>query len=103
MPQAWQLLQAARLTRIIQSLQDVRTLPQQLKFLARTPVVPAARARAIHPGGGILRPVVLEGGVAVGTWTAPGGTVKLDLWQRVTDAGALDAEIAAVSASCAFS
>lgn len=41
MPQAWQLLQAARLTRIIQSLQDVRTLPQPLKFLARTPIVPA--------------------------------------------------------------
>lgn len=41
MPQAWQLLQAARLTRIIQSLQDVRQLPQQLKFLERTPIVPA--------------------------------------------------------------
>lgn len=44
MPQAWQLLQAARLTRIIQSLQDVRQLPQQLKFLNRTPIVPAADA-----------------------------------------------------------
>lgn len=44
MPQAWQLLQAARLTRIMQSLQDVRQLPQQLRFLARTPVVPAADA-----------------------------------------------------------
>lgn len=44
MPQAWQLLQAARLTRIIQSLQDVRQLPQPLKFLGRTPVVPAADA-----------------------------------------------------------
>lgn len=41
MPQAWQLLQAARLTRIIQSLQDVRTLPNQLTFLGRTPIVPA--------------------------------------------------------------
>lgn len=41
MPQAWQLLQAARLTRIIQSLQDVRQLPGQLTFLARTPIVPA--------------------------------------------------------------
>ncbi len=44
MPQAWQLLQAARLTRIMQSLQDVRQLPQQLRFLARTPVVPAVDA-----------------------------------------------------------
>jgi len=34
MPVAWQLLQAARLTRIIQSLQDVRQLPQQLALLA---------------------------------------------------------------------
>lgn len=41
MPAAWQLLQAARLTAIIQSLQDVRQLPQDLRFLARTPIVPA--------------------------------------------------------------
>jgi len=38
---AWQLLQAARLTRIIQSLQDVRLLPSQLTFLGRTAIVPA--------------------------------------------------------------
>jgi len=38
---AWQLLQAARLTRIIQSLQDVRLLPAQLAFLNRTAIVPA--------------------------------------------------------------
>ena len=44
MPQAWQLLQAARLTRIMQSLQDARQLPQQLRFLARTPIVPAVDA-----------------------------------------------------------
>jgi hypothetical protein len=42
MPQAWQLLQAARLTAIIQSLQDVRQLPQDLRFLNRTAIVPAA-------------------------------------------------------------
>lgn len=44
MPQAWQLLQAARLTRIMQSLQDARQLPQQLRFLARTPIIPAVDA-----------------------------------------------------------
>ena len=38
----------------------------------RTPTVPAAHARKVHPGGGILRPVVLEDGVAVGTWSARG-------------------------------
>jgi len=42
MPAAWQLLQAARLTAIIQSLQDVRQLPQSLRFLGRTAIVPAA-------------------------------------------------------------
>lgn len=41
MPVAWQLLEALRLTRIMQSLQDVRLLPADLKFLARTPIVPA--------------------------------------------------------------
>ena len=44
MPQAWQLLQAARLTKIMQALQDTRQLPEQLKFLARTPIVPAVDA-----------------------------------------------------------
>lgn len=41
MPVAWQLLEALRLTRMIQSLQDVRLMPADLKFLARTPIVPA--------------------------------------------------------------
>lgn len=44
---AWQLLQAIRLTRIIQSLQDVRQLPQDLRFLARTPIVPAADSEVL--------------------------------------------------------
>jgi hypothetical protein len=39
----------------------------------RTPTVPAEHAKAVHPGGGILRPVVLEHGVAVGTWTRTSG------------------------------
>ena len=38
----------------------------------RTPTVPAEHARDVHPGGGILRAVVLEDGVAVGTWSARG-------------------------------
>jgi hypothetical protein len=36
-----QLLQAARINTIMQALQDTRLLPQQLKFLNRTSVVPA--------------------------------------------------------------
>ena len=63
----------------------------------RTPIVPAAHARAVHPGGGILRPLVLEDGEARGTWSQPGGVVKLDLWRRVMDTAALEAEIAAIS------
>jgi hypothetical protein len=39
----------------------------------RTPTVPLAHAKAVHPGGGILRPVVLEDGVAIGTWTHSSG------------------------------
>lgn len=42
MPVAWQLLTAARLTGIMQSLQDARQVPQDLVWLARTPIVPAA-------------------------------------------------------------
>jgi hypothetical protein len=65
----------------------------------RTPAVAAAHARAVHPGGGILRPVVLEDGEARGTWGLRAGRVTLDLWAPVADDAALDAEIAAVSAA----
>jgi hypothetical protein len=44
----------------------------------RTPTVPAEHARRVHPGGGILRAVVLEGGVAVGTWSRAGGRVTVE-------------------------
>lgn len=36
-----QLLQATRINAIMNALQDVRTLPAQLAFLARTPIIPA--------------------------------------------------------------
>lgn len=38
---AYSLLETARVNSIVNALQDVRQLPQQLKFLARTPLVPA--------------------------------------------------------------
>jgi hypothetical protein len=38
----------------------------------RTPTVPERFARAVHPGGGSIRAVVLEDGVAVGTWNKAG-------------------------------
>jgi hypothetical protein len=34
----------------------------------RTPTVPPERAKEVHPGGGIIRAVVLENGVVTGTW-----------------------------------
>jgi hypothetical protein len=39
----------------------------------RTPTVPAAHAKAVHPGGGMLRPIILSEGVAIGTWTTSSG------------------------------
>ena len=41
---------------------------------ART--VPAEHAKTVHPGGGIIRAVALENGVAVGTWTRRGGLTR---------------------------
>ena len=65
----------------------------------RTPVVPAAHAHAVHPGGGILRAVVLEDGEARGTWSLRRGRVGLDLWASVSDEAGLAAEVAAVEAA----
>lgn len=42
MPNGVQLLEAVRINRVMAALQDVRTLPQELKFLNRTSVVPAS-------------------------------------------------------------
>ena len=44
----------------------------------RTPTVPPEHAKRVHPGGGILRAVVLEDGVAVGTWSRAGGRVSVE-------------------------
>jgi hypothetical protein len=44
--------------------------PWLLGWKDRSLVVPAAFARRVHPGGGIVRAVATAGGEAVGTWTA---------------------------------
>jgi hypothetical protein len=62
----------------------------------RTPVVAAAHARRVHPGGGLLRAVVLEAGRAVGTWQLRGGRVTVEPFAEIRDAAGLAAEIAAV-------
>lgn len=41
MPAGWEQLTVKRVNRIMQTLRDRRTLPQALKYLQRTPVVPA--------------------------------------------------------------
>jgi Winged helix DNA-binding domain len=44
--------------------------PYLLGWKDRAFAVPAAHARRVHPGGGILRAVATAGGVAVATWSA---------------------------------
>jgi Winged helix DNA-binding domain len=64
----------------------------------RTPVVPAEHARRVHPGGGLLRAVVLEDGRAVGTWQLRGGRVTVEPFAEICDMDGLAGEIAAVEA-----
>lgn len=44
-----------------------------LGYVDRTPTVPPELERLVYPGGGILRPVVLEEGVVTGTWNLRAG------------------------------
>jgi hypothetical protein len=64
----------------------------------RTPVVAPGHARRVHPGGGLLRAVVLEDARAVGTWQLRGGRVAVEPFGEIRDTAALAAEIAAVEA-----
>ena len=74
--------------------------PYLLGWKDRSFAVPSDHARRIHPGGGMLRATVTVDGRVVGTWTAPGATVELDLLEpvRPADAAALRAEAAEVAA-----
>jgi Winged helix DNA-binding domain len=49
-----------------------------LGWVDRTPTIPPEHERTVYPGGGIIRPVVLEDGVAVGTWRLRGGEVSVE-------------------------
>jgi DNA glycosylase AlkZ-like len=62
----------------------------------RTPVVAPEHARRVHPGGGLLRAVVLEDGRAAGTWQLRAGRVTVEPFTEIADAAGLAAEIAAV-------
>lgn len=71
-----------------------------LGWRTREPLVAAADDRHVLPGGGIVRPVVLAGGRAVGTWRLSGSggrrRLELDSFGRRPSARALAAEAADV-------
>lgn len=52
--------------------------PLLLGWRDRTPTVPDALARRVHPGGGMLRPVALDDGLVAGTWGMPRGEPAVD-------------------------
>jgi hypothetical protein len=62
----------------------------------RAPVVAAEHARRVHPGGGLLRAVVLADGRAVGTWQLRAGRVAVEPFAEIADAAGLAAEIGAI-------
>jgi hypothetical protein len=49
-----------------------------LGYRSRDFAVPAEHARKVWPGGGIVRPTVVENGRAVGTWRRSGAQVELE-------------------------
>jgi hypothetical protein len=49
-----------------------------LGYRSRDFAVPAEHARKVWPGGGIVRPTVVENGRAVGTWRRRGAKVELE-------------------------
>jgi hypothetical protein len=57
--------------------------PYLLGWKDRSFAVPAAHAKRVHPGGGMLRATATVDGLVVGTWNAPDGSVELELFARV--------------------
>ena len=57
--------------------------PYLLGWKDRAFAVPARHAKRVHPGGGMLRATATDDGLAVGTWTAPGGVVELEPFERL--------------------
>jgi hypothetical protein len=61
----------------------VRLLPAYDELLLgwkdRTPVVPEDHARAVHPGGGVLRATVVADGRVVATWRTRRASARLDV------------------------
>ena len=68
--------------------------PYLLGWKSRAFAVAAAHAKAVHPGGGILRATMLVEGRVAGTWTGGAGGVRLEPFAGLSDdvAAALDRE-----------
>jgi len=64
--------------------------PYLLGWKDRGFAVPARHAKRVHPGGGMLRATATVDGRAVGTWSAAGGQVAIELFGRL-DAAAKQA------------
>lgn len=72
--------------------------PYLLGWADRSFAVPAAHARRVHPGGGMIRATATVDGTAVATWRLRGGAVELEPFGELgsEDAAALGAEAADV-------
>jgi hypothetical protein len=68
--------------------------PYLLGWRDRSFAVAPGHAKAIHPGGGMLRATILVNGRAAGTWAFAGGTVELHPFAPLPQgaAGALERE-----------
>ncbi|WP_157245773.1 winged helix DNA-binding domain-containing protein [Nonomuraea typhae] len=76
----------------------VRLLPAfdelLLGWKSRDPILAPDHARAVFPGGGILRPAVLVNGRIRGTWSRKGSAAAVELFEDVPGiAGALADEV----------
>ncbi|HEY2265672.1 MAG TPA: crosslink repair DNA glycosylase YcaQ family protein, partial [Streptosporangiaceae bacterium] len=69
-----------------------------LGYRTREPLVAAADDRHILPGGGMLRPAVLAGGLAAGTWGLARGTVAIEWFRRPGGTAGLSAGLRAEQA-----
>jgi hypothetical protein len=68
-----------------------------LGYRDRTPTLAAEHERHVYPGGGILRPVVIEDGVVKATWRLRAGEVAIEPFADIADQAGLAAEIAAIA------
>jgi hypothetical protein len=67
----------------------IRLLPSfdtyLLGYKSRDLAVPAAHAKKVWPGGGIVRPTVVANGLAVGTWRRAGARIAVEPFEQAVD------------------